>query len=787
MRALLARDRLVAFVVLSLVAVAYFAPLLAGRQMGHGYLLYDSVPWQASKPPGLDANEFNQNRDVAVQNYPWAELARHQVDQGEAPLWNPSSYAGTPLLGNLQSALAYPLTWLSLLFSFESALGWICVLKLVTAGFGTYLLARTLRIRAGPALVSALVYMLCAPLVAWLQTPLGTVMTLLPWLFLTTERLRRRPSPRRFGAVALVVALSIFAGHPETGALSSSAAGVYLLAALWGERLRAALRTFAAFVGAHLLGVVAAAVVLVPFLLALGDSVSLEVHGGHSSLTLPPGSGLVLFLPNVFGDGLDYRGPLFFYLSVAGYFGAAAMLLAAVGAWLRRSEPYVRGLLAAAVVALMVIFSIPPVSWLIPHIPPYSSSLNVRVFHVVALAGAVLAGTGLDALLRRPLPYRRIALLAGGLLGLAGVWFIVQHLRGALPAEPETELRAIAKLIVFAALGALVLALAGRARSHLAVGVAALVVVLDLAYLIGFNPLLPPEKAYPPKPPVVGFLHERPGPFRITPSKPTAGSPGVFPPNTPALYGLEAPQGYDYPQSLRWARFSRRVLRETGAPSPEFPGTAYGPPRGAARTALQLMNVRYYVAPPDAAAPGPGLARMYAGDDASVYEDRAALPRAYLVPATRRMEDAAALDLLARGGLDPRRAAIVPPGAPAARGDRFQPLRPRRLGPTHWRIPVPPGAGGGLVLADSYSPEWKAEVDGRDVELHPTNYAATGLALPRGARTVDIQLNRARVHLAAGLTVVGLVVIALLMAVGPRLGRMRPGSPGNGEGSGRAP
>ncbi len=31
--------------------VFYFAPLLAGQQMGHGYLLYDSVPWQASKPP----------------------------------------------------------------------------------------------------------------------------------------------------------------------------------------------------------------------------------------------------------------------------------------------------------------------------------------------------------------------------------------------------------------------------------------------------------------------------------------------------------------------------------------------------------------------------------------------------------------------------------------------------------------------------------------------------------------------------------------------------------------
>src|SRR6185436_19044219 len=104
--------------------------------------------------------------------------------------------------------------------------------------------------------------------------------------------------------------------------------------------------------------------------------------------------------------------------------------------WARRAEPYVRGLLAAAVVALMVIFSIPPVSWIVPHIPPYSGSLNVRVFHVVALAGALLAGAGLDAVLRRRLPLRRIAIAAAGLLALAGLWFTVQWLRDALPA-PE--------------------------------------------------------------------------------------------------------------------------------------------------------------------------------------------------------------------------------------------------------------------------------------------------------------------------------------------------------------
>ncbi len=456
-----------AAVVLALVALAYLAPLLAGRQMGHGYLLYDYPPWQASKPPGFDVGGRNANLDVATQNLPFTEIARDQLGRGEAPLWNPYNYAGTPLLGDMQSALLYPLTWLGLLIGFKAAIGWMCVLKLFTAGFGTYLLARELRIRAGPSLVGALVYMLGAPIVAWLQTPLGTVLTLLPFLILTTERLRREPSVSRAAALAAVVALSIFAGHPETAALSSAAAAVYLVAAMWGRRAGEYLRALGGFIGAHALGVCAAAIVIIPFLSALQGSITAEVHGDHGAVHLPAGSGLVLFMPNVYGEGPEYRGPLFFYLSVTGYFGVAAMLFAVFGVWARRAEPYVRGLLAAAVVALMVIFSIPPVSWIVPHVPPYSGSLNVRVFHVVALAGAILAAAGLDAVLKERLPRRRIAFAAGGLLAVAGVWFTVQWLRDALPAPEGARALAVGKIVLFVGLGAAVLALVGRVRTRL--------------------------------------------------------------------------------------------------------------------------------------------------------------------------------------------------------------------------------------------------------------------------------------------------------------------------------
>lgn len=771
MRWLLRHERVAAAVVLALAVLVYLAPLLAGRRMGHGYLLFDYVPWHAAHPGGIGLGGAEPNLDIALESLPLTELARHQLAHGWLPLWNPSSYAGTPLLADMQSGLLYPPNWLALVLPFTVAIGWICAIKLFTAGLGTYLFARELRIRPGPSLAAALVYMFSGPVIAFAEVPLGAAVTLLPWLMLATERVRRAPSAGSVAAVAAAVAVSVFGGHPETTALSSAAAAIYLAFALAAERrqreaARRRIRAALGWLGGHVLGVGCAAVLVLPFAGALAGSVSAQYHSGHAALHLPLSSALVLFLPNVFGEGSDYRGPLAFYLVSAGYFGVAAMALGAVGAWRNRAAPFAWGLLAAGLIALMVIFAVPPVSWIVPHLPPFSHALNVRTFYVPALAGAVLAGAGLDSLLARRLAPRRIALAVGGLCAIAGVWYLVQHLRGALTGDAASERGAVLKFVVFAALGAVVLAIAGRVRARYAVVATALVLVADLAYLHDFNPLLPAAQAQPAKPPVVSFLQRRPGAFRIGPVKPTATARAVFPPNSPALYGLEAPQGYDYPQSARWYRFAERVLGEKGVPTPEFPALAYARPTGPARTGLQLMNVRYYVAAPGTPPPGPGLARVYSASDATVYEDRAALPRAFLVGATQRVSDRAALATLARGGLDPRRLALVPRDAPrvSARGPAYTPLRARRIDPGHWRITLPrrgtPGAW--LVLGNAYRDDWGARVDGREVRLYPADYAAMGLPVPPGARTVDVELDRSPYNVGAVVSVLSLLATLAL-------------------------
>jgi hypothetical protein len=147
-----------------------------------------------------------------------------------------------------------------------------------------------------------------------------------------------------------------------------------------------------------------------------------------------------------------------------------------------------------------------------------------------------------------------------------------------------------------------------------------------------------------------------------------------------------------------------------------------------------------------------------------------------VVPSTRALPDDAALAELAAGRLDPRRVAIVPPGAAASPGataspgaaGELRPARTEKLSEEHLRVHLPGGAAGWLVLANAYAPQWKAEVDGRSAEVSPTNYAAMGLPVSASARTVDFSLDRSGFWAGAALSIAALLVMAGL-ALWPRL------------------
>src|SRR3954467_8277231 len=364
---------------LSALVLVWCPPLLGGDQRSQAHALYVNVPWASEAPAGIADAARSGEGDSALQYEPVSTVARNSVRDGHLPLLNPSIYAGAPLLGDMQAALAFPLQWLMLPLGVSKAWGWIALLRLLIAGLGAYALARRLGAAWGGAMLAGLAYMLCGPNITWAQWPLGTEFALFPWLLLATDRVRERPGPGRIAGLGAAVGLSVLGGHPETILWSSVFAGLYLLVRLAGER-RSLWRPLGAFVGGHLLGAVAGGIALVTFLQAYTDSITRSVHELFARAHLPLSAGITYLLPEAFGDGKPfYDGPYLTYQLAAGYAGILILLLAGVFAIRRARDPLTWALGAVAALALIVVFAIPPVSWIVRAVPPFSQGNNIRL------------------------------------------------------------------------------------------------------------------------------------------------------------------------------------------------------------------------------------------------------------------------------------------------------------------------------------------------------------------------------------------------------------------------
>jgi hypothetical protein len=450
------------------------------------------------------------------------------------------------------------------------------------------------------------------------------------------------------------------------------------------------------------------------------------------------------------------------YTPIAAYAGIVTLLLAGIAAVRLRRNPATIALAAVALVALMLAFWIPPVSWIADVLPVYSkSNLFGRLNFLIALVLAVGAGVGVASMARRPLTRTGVAVALGALLGAVGTYIVIDHFTGTLWSPHSVEVDAFVRMVVFVALGGVCVLVLGRVRHPLVLAIPIAVVVADLAWFHGYNVVAPASDQVPPATPALRALERRPGPYRINVIR--APDSLMLPPNTFANYGIEAIEGYDYPQSLRWFEFSRDVLGHVG---PDIERRlARGSPSRAAIAALRMMNVRYHVADPGTPLPYSAMRTVYDGPDARVFEDPRALPRAYVVPYVRHASRGQALRALAGGRLDPSLEALVPRDATAPRRVGVDPgLRPVRVSspsPDRVRLNVPSGPAGWLVLADAYSPHWTAEVDGRDARVRPTNFAAMGVGLAPGPHVVTFRLDRRSFW--TGAVVSGLALLAMVL------------------------
>jgi hypothetical protein len=239
----------------------------------------------------------------------------------------------------------------------------------------------------------------------------------------------------------------------------------------------------------------------------------------------------------------------------------------------------------------------------------------------------------------------------------------------------------------------------------------------------------------------------------------------------PIFLGLYDIQGYNPSQLARYTEFLNAVNgRQQDYHFADLLGS------GTASPLLALLGVRYVLI--DASLPQDradvhaliaGRGEVFRTDSVIVYETIFAPPHAWIVhdvmPTT--VEDA--LQFLTSGAFDPARTALIESDqtvvtAPSDSTDES--VQILRYEPDELILEARVAAPGLLVMREVYADGWRAFIDGREVDVLPTDAVLRGVPISAGTHVIEIRYAPA--SLRWGLLISGITAAGMLVAIAAR-------------------
>lgn len=606
---------------------------------------------------------------------PWIEVAREELFQFRAPLWNRYSFSGYPLLGNGEAAPFSPLFLSTLFVPLPKQIVAMAGLKVFVALLFGFLFARRTGASEMAACFAASAFAFSVFQTVFLYYSTTAVTAFLPAALYALLEAQEHARRRDVVLVALVVATLLANGHPESVLhIAIGAAGLLLIDFALSSDKRAWLTRFRVPIAGALGGLALSAPAWVPVLeqvLLSTRLADLQSAGGHAT-SYPLTAAWAMISPNGFGNPVrqNWNWILNYSLVAASYAGLLVLALFCAAMVSRQTSIRDRLWGVYAILLWLIALGWSPIGKLFNELPPFSITANDKLRFVALFLAAVVAARVLD---RISTWYFLFAALS------AGAAIYVYMLRPSV-LRPW-DLIAPATVVLLA-----LVALFGRRFTP---ATAFALLLLDLFALnAGFNALVD-GRYYKPRLPMVEELR------RIAPKEPyrIAGLEWMFLPNASAQYGLEDVRGSDPMSYAAYCELLRPIVVDDK--SIDFDRIVNVNDR-----LLDVLNVRYLLTEPGAE-PGGRWRAVYRGPDGSLFENPSAMPRFFV-----------------------------------KEGDADVGIRQR--GPGRFVLRVRARTAVWIGSSQVAGPGWVVQAGGRRVEVERVEGALLGFRLPAGNTTVEV-------------------------------------------------
>ena len=702
---------------------------------------------------------------------------------GHLPLWNPEIFGGMPFVAAGSGDIFYP-TWLLRFVVPVTTVGNLSFsLHYILAGLFTYLLLRRLQVGWTGSVVGGLAYELTG-LIASYPSPGHDgklfASTMLPLILLALVLALRDRRWQGYPLLAAATGLTLL-GHFQLAYYSLIAAGLFALYLTLeeagesgaGERV---LRLGFALV-AVLIGFGVAAIQILPFFEYIPFSPRAGgYHGfeGSTSFAIPWDHVPEFFLKNFVGSRETYWGsnPLKLHSE---YLGLPVVALAALGVTVPERRRFV--LWAGGIGLLFLLISLgagTPFFKLWWTVMPLVKKTRApgMAFYVVALVTAMFAGLGVERALRGE--GRRVmtpALIVGGIVALLGGTGMFGHIAEALAATKAAVARADEAAILWGAVTsglalAASAAVLGPAQGRLTPRLSALALTLILGTDLWLNArqFWSYTKPYG-RDRVIDRVATTPLPYRVL------NLPG------PGAYPGSALMAFDIPEVFGYHGNELRYYDDLWGGKNEWRNLGVLP-------LWDLWAVRYATLPAGTQTLDsiPGFHRVldsatiFDGSPINLFERTSPARYARVVAGAIKTDSATIIPTLLDPRMDFSRIVLFTNDQPVAP----EPLKampapsPSRAAVTAWQPgrmtvtldPVPPQPSY-LLIAENWYPDWQATADGRPAEVLRGDYTLITVALPAGAKVVELAFRSKLYEAGRTVTVgsLGVLLLALLAAV----------------------
>jgi len=690
--------------------------------------------------------------DPIRQQIPWRKMGIDELKRGNTPMWNPYSFAGTPLLGNIQSGLLYPLNFVFFIFSFQRAWTMLIVLQPLLAGIFLYLYLSSKGLHPIASLISSIAWSFSGFSIAWLTW--GTIVHTALWLpifLLCIDQLFKKNTNIKSVSWSILLGVSLassfFAGHVQIFLYCFIAAigyGIYQYLSLTPKQKNIR--------------------VIIPFLIAIGVFIFLSFFEWSQLYSLILNSSRVeeenlllkegwflpirqliqFFIPDYFGNPatLNYWG-VWNYGELIGYIGVLPLLFAGIGIWYSRFRDRMFWL---AVLILSGLFVLPsPLSKLpyILHIPLWSTLQPTRLLVLVVFSLIIFCAHGISEVIvtSRKKPFSLMKPLVILFCFFVSVIVFTQFVSATVPSVEVKEHMNIASrnsifpfaIFLFGVVTLLFIQKKIFTRFAL-LGLVVLIVIDLLRFANKFTPFT--EAAYFfPETKIISFLKNQPKPFRVL-----ATDDRIFPPNVLGYYGIESISGYDPLYSRYFEAIVVANNRKKADLTKPYGFNRIVIPQYTQTSITDMLGINYVVTfgPSDLN----GLEYVMNEGQTYLYKSSAKNLRLFFSPEVIPVSSLESAISTLYESKTPQRTVVVQANIQSIANEPLidkETITITSYEQSFISLKVFANVQRYLVILNSYFPGWIAMIDGVVTPIYQTNGAFMGIVVPKGEHTIQLQ------------------------------------------------